>query len=74
MGLAEWRALLDAELVPPQLLAAEIFDDDSELAATVTTANDLLGLVGRPLVEMTQMRGWRQRNLMDRLREICWDS
>ncbi|MCW1822622.1 hypothetical protein A5731_03475 [Mycolicibacterium conceptionense] len=74
MGLAEWRALLDAELIPPQLLAAEIFDDDSELVATVTTANDLLGLFGRPLIEITQMRGWRQRNLMDRLREICWDS
>ena len=72
MRLAEWRVLLDAGLVPQQLLAAEIIDDDCDLAATVTTANDLLGLFGRPIIEMTQMRGWRKRNLMDSLREMRW--
>lgn len=74
MRLAEWRVLLDAGLVPQQLLAAEIIDDDCDLAATVTTANDLLGLFGRPIIEMTQMRGWRKRNLMDSLREMRWNT
>lgn len=73
MGLAEWRILVDAGLVPPQLLAAEISDGDQDLAATVMTANDLLGLCGRPLIEMTRMRGWRKRPLVDRLREIRWN-
>ncbi|MET4430528.1 SMI1/KNR4 family protein [Mycolicibacterium sp. 624] len=73
MGAAEWRILLDAGLVPPQLLAAEISDGDHDLAATVMTANDLLGLCGRPLIEMTRMRGWRKRPLVDRLREMRWN-
>lgn len=56
MGLAEWRVLLDADRVPPQLLAAGISGGDLDLAATITTANDILRLWGRPLIKVTRLR------------------
>lgn len=57
MGLTEWRILLDAGQAPRQLLAAGIdTGGDHDLAATTTTANDILRLWGRPLIETTRLR------------------
>ncbi|MFN3006331.1 SMI1/KNR4 family protein [Mycolicibacterium wolinskyi] len=56
IGLAEWRILLDAGRVPPQLLAAGISDGSHDLAATITTANEILRLWGRPLIATTRLR------------------
>ncbi|MCV7068677.1 SMI1/KNR4 family protein [Mycolicibacterium farcinogenes] len=47
IGLTEWRILLDAGQVPPQLLAAGIEESGHDLA---TTANDILRLWGRPRI------------------------
>lgn len=55
IGLAEWRVLLDAGQVPPQLLAAGI-NDRSDSLATITTANEILRLWGRPLIATTTLR------------------
>ncbi|MBN3512001.1 SMI1/KNR4 family protein [Mycolicibacterium septicum] len=55
IGLAEWRVLLDAGQVPPQLLAAGI-NDSSDGLATITTANEILRLWGRPLIATTPLR------------------
>ncbi|WJR36107.1 SMI1/KNR4 family protein [Mycobacteroides immunogenum] len=57
IGIAEWRILLDTNRVPRQLLAAGICEDDTDVAATITTANDILRLWGRPLIEMTRLAG-----------------
>ena len=55
-GLAEWRVLLDVGQVPSQLLAAGIGGGDQDVAAAVGTANELLQLWGRPLIETARLR------------------
>lgn len=55
-GLAEWRVLLDAGQVPRQLLAARIDRGDHDLAATTTTANEILQLWQRPSIQTTPLR------------------
>ncbi|MCV7204319.1 hypothetical protein H7J71_20115 [Mycolicibacterium peregrinum] len=54
--LAEWRVLLDVGQVPSQLLAAGIGGGDQDVAAAVGTANELLQLWGRPLIETARLR------------------
>ncbi|MGA5540621.1 SMI1/KNR4 family protein [Mycobacterium sp. NPDC051198] len=55
IGVEEWRVLLDAGQVPPQLLAAGINEGGHDLA-TITTANEILRLWGRPLIATTTLR------------------
>lgn len=56
MGVRDWRVLLDAGEVPRQLLAARVAGGDDDLTAVVATANALLGLWGRPLIQVTRLR------------------
>jgi cell wall assembly regulator SMI1 len=57
-GLREWRTVLDGGSVPSGLLAARVAGryGDDDLAAIVTTATEVLGRWGRPLIQVTRLR------------------